>query len=175
MLALGSWVTMACSARPAAQGAPAPGPTASLPDDEGAAALAPERTCPSDAPWNGSVCAGAGYVACPGGMRLEGDACAAPPTVDAPKTAPRGPRTARAARSSEPRVAGDDSTGVPECDRFLRTYEQCVLAKVSGGGGPSTIDGIRSAYRQLAKDPKQRATLAAQCTNVMRTLKSTCP
>ncbi len=165
---------MACSARPAAQGAPAPTPSGA--DDDGTPQMAAERTCPSDAPWNGSVCSGAGYVACPGGMRLEGEACAAPAAPEPVKSAaPRGPRAARAARSSEPRAAGEDSTGVPECDRFLRTYEQCVLAKTPGAAGPSTIDGIRSAYRQLAKDPKQRATLVAQCTSVLRTLKSTCP
>jgi hypothetical protein len=39
------------------------------------APLAPER-CPSDAPWNGRVCLGGGYVACPGDARFDdGGAC----------------------------------------------------------------------------------------------------
>jgi hypothetical protein len=41
------------------------------------AGVAPGR-CPQDAPWNGKVCMGMGYVACPGERRLdEGGVCAA--------------------------------------------------------------------------------------------------
>jgi hypothetical protein len=40
--------------------------------------------CPQDAPWNGRVCLGHGYVACPGGASLDdGGACRALEVVDA--------------------------------------------------------------------------------------------
>ena len=42
-------------------------------------APAPGR-CPQDAPWNGRVCLGQGYVACPGDARLDdAGACQRPP------------------------------------------------------------------------------------------------
>jgi hypothetical protein len=43
------------------------------------AGAAPGR-CPHDAPWNGKVCMGMGYVACPGDRRLdENGTCEAAP------------------------------------------------------------------------------------------------
>ena len=47
-------------------GAGAPPPSASAP-------FAPPGPghCPDDAPWNGRVCLGNGYVACPGAARLD--------------------------------------------------------------------------------------------------------
>ena len=67
---------------------PAPPPPVSLaamsaergpaPADGGAPA--PPGRCPQDAPWNGKVCLGMGYVACPGADRMDdAGACASPP------------------------------------------------------------------------------------------------
>jgi hypothetical protein len=40
----------------------------------------PPGRCPQDAPWNGRVCLGMGYVACPGAARMDdAGACASPP------------------------------------------------------------------------------------------------
>ena len=37
----------------------------------GDAGAPPPGRCPQDAPWNGRVCLGQGYVACPGDARLD--------------------------------------------------------------------------------------------------------
>jgi hypothetical protein len=66
---------------------PAPPPPVSLgamsvdrPQPPADAAAPPPGRCPQDAPWNGRVCLGMGYVACPGEGRLDdAGACASPP------------------------------------------------------------------------------------------------
>lgn len=78
--ALAAVVVVACGApRPSATS-----PTAKVSADGGVAALraalldggaeagAPVfGACPEDAPWTGTVCLGAGYVACPGGWSMD--------------------------------------------------------------------------------------------------------
>jgi hypothetical protein len=53
------------------------------------AGSAPSGRCPPDAPWNGRVCLGGGYVACPGDGRLDdAGACQRAPAVDAGRPSP---------------------------------------------------------------------------------------
>jgi hypothetical protein len=75
---------------------PAPLPTVPLPSmalDHPAApsdAGAPPGRCPPDAPWNGRVCLGMGYVACPGEKRMDdAGVCASGPNEPAPRDAVR--------------------------------------------------------------------------------------
>lgn len=137
------------------------------------------NACPDDAPWNGKVCSGAGYTACPGDMRLEGDAgdmCILHETPTPAKSAE--PRPARVATTARPVDSGEpegDSTGVPECDRFLRVYERCLAKNQGPKQAQAAADSVRTSYRRLARDPKMRQTLSQQCTTTMRTLRSTCP
>lgn len=173
----------ACSS-PASK-APPPGPAFAYEEPGGTGdAGAPRRssTCPDDAPWNGKTCAGAGYVACPGDLRLEGDACilhtnGAEPARSATPPPPRSPRPERSGRVIVLEdLDASDSTGMPECDRFLRVYEHCLRTKLNQGPqATQLIDNLRQSYRTLSKDPKQRATVSAQCSTTLRGLRTTCP
>lgn len=63
------------------------------------------------------------------------------------------------ARAQEP-------IGIPECDRFITSYETCVTTKV-----PAThrvtfaqqVHQLRTTWRALAQDPQARAQLEQIC------------
>lgn len=56
--------------------------------------------------------------------------------------------------------------GIPECDRFITSYETCVTTKV-----PAThrvtfsqqVHQLRTTWRALAQDPQARAQLEQIC------------
>jgi hypothetical protein len=79
--AVGVALVLAAACEPAP---PPPVSLAAMSFDRGPTAAdagpAPPGRCPQDAPWNGRVCLGMGYVACPGEGRLDdAGACASAP------------------------------------------------------------------------------------------------
>jgi hypothetical protein len=56
--------------------------------------------------------------------------------------------------------------GIPECDRFITSYETCVTTKV-----PAThrvtfaqqVSQLRTTWRSLAQDPQTRSQLEQVC------------
>ncbi|KAF0137347.1 MAG: hypothetical protein FD152_522 [Xanthobacteraceae bacterium] len=59
-----------------------------------------------------------------------------------------------------------EDIGIPECDRFINSYEVCVTTKV-----PAThrvtfaqqVAQLRTTWRSLAQDPQTRQQLEAIC------------
>lgn len=63
-------------------------------------------------------------------------------------------------------VLAQEEIGIPECDRFITSYEVCVTTKV-----PAThrvtfsqqVAQLRTTWRSLAQDPQTRLQLEAIC------------
>jgi hypothetical protein len=59
-----------------------------------------------------------------------------------------------------------EQIGIPECDRFITSYETCVTTKV-----PAThrvtfaqqVTQLRTTWRSLAQDPQTRSQLEEIC------------
>ncbi|QCK86098.1 hypothetical protein E8L99_10210 [Phreatobacter aquaticus] len=59
-----------------------------------------------------------------------------------------------------------DDIGIPECDRFITSYETCVMTKV-----PAThrvtftqqVATLRQTWRSLAENPQTRSQLQQIC------------
>lgn len=63
-------------------------------------------------------------------------------------------------------AVAQEPIGIPECDRFITSYETCVTTKV-----PAThrvtfsqqVHQLRTTWRALAQDPQARAQLEQIC------------
>lgn len=63
-------------------------------------------------------------------------------------------------------IRAQEDIGIPECDRFINSYEVCVTTKV-----PAThrvtfaqqVAQLRTTWRSLAQDPQTRQQLEAIC------------
>ena len=58
--------------------------------------------------------------------------------------------------------------GVPECDDYIAKYDACVSNKVpeaSRAQYKSSIEQMRSSWKQLASNPQTKASLAQACKN----------
>lgn len=63
-------------------------------------------------------------------------------------------------------VKAQEPIGIPECDRFITSYETCVTTKV-----PAThrvtfaqqVTQLRTTWRSLAQDPQARSQLEQIC------------
>jgi hypothetical protein len=63
-------------------------------------------------------------------------------------------------------VATGESIGVPECDKYLADYDACISGKVpevARAQYKSSIEQMRTSWRQLAANPNTKATLAGAC------------
>ncbi|MEZ4225026.1 MAG: hypothetical protein R3B13_28995 [Polyangiaceae bacterium] len=70
--------------------------------------------------------------------------------------------------------AGENSTGVPECDTYLSKYEKCVDEKVPEVAKPGikqSIDRMRTTYRTSAQNPAAKVGLAQGCQQALETTK----
>jgi hypothetical protein len=64
------------------------------------------------------------------------------------------------------KALAQEEIGIPECDRFITSYEVCVTTKV-----PAThritfsqqVAQLRTTWRSLAQDPQTRQQLEAIC------------
>ncbi|QCI65835.1 hypothetical protein [Phreatobacter stygius] len=60
-----------------------------------------------------------------------------------------------------------DDVGVPECDRFITSYETCVTTRAPAAQRPvltQQIAQMRSQWKALAANPQTRAQLQQACT-----------
>lgn len=56
--------------------------------------------------------------------------------------------------------------GIPECDRFITSYETCVTTKVPAthrGTFTQQVGQLRTTWRALAQDPQTRDQLEQIC------------
>ena len=63
-------------------------------------------------------------------------------------------------------VAGGDSTGVPECDAYIKNYSTCLDSKVpeaSRAALRQAFDQTRETWKKAAADPNMKAALATGC------------
>jgi hypothetical protein len=159
---------------------------ARLASDAGGGEPSPRRaraTCPEGSAWNGKLCHGPGFDACPAGMHIDGDACLA---ADAPAP-PRKPaeRKPKPREKPEPEPEADDdseeatvpsagglATGVTACDRFLQHYATCNALPAQT---KDVLDGLARAWRSVGKDPRQRAAMQTACAQMEQTLRAACP
>lgn len=68
-----------------------------------------------------------------------------------------------------------EPVGVAECDEFLDQYQACVDQHVSGEAQASftaSMNQWRDTWRQLAKDPATRETLATMCPQTKEQVKN---
>lgn len=59
-----------------------------------------------------------------------------------------------------------EEIGIPECDRFITSYEVCVTTKVPATHRVSfsqQVAQLRTTWRSLAQDPQTRLQLEAIC------------
>ncbi len=138
-------------------------------------------TCPESSSWNGKLCRGAGFDACPAGMHMEGDACLAADAPAPPRKPPaRKPSRDKPEPAPEPEDDADDDsssvmgsgTGVSSCDRFLQRYAACNALPAQT---KDVLDGLARAWRTVGRDPRQRAAMQTACAQMEHTLRSACP
>jgi hypothetical protein len=70
-----------------------------------------------------------------------------------------------------------DSVGVPECDEYIKKYEECLTSIASKApqaapGLKTSFEAQRNAFKQAASTPQGKATLASTCTQAIATAKS---
>src|ERR1700674_678596 len=76
---------------------------------------------------------------------------------------------AKTSPASTPATAASttgEKIGVPECDEFIAAYDACVSGKVpevARAQYKASVEQWRKSWRQLAANPKTRATLAQAC------------
>jgi hypothetical protein len=59
-----------------------------------------------------------------------------------------------------------DEIGIPECDRFITSYETCVMTKVPAshrGTFTQQVATLRQTWRSLAEDSQTRSQLQQIC------------
>ena len=59
-----------------------------------------------------------------------------------------------------------EKIGVPECDEYIAAYDACVSGKVpevARAQYKTSIEQLRTSWRQLAANPNTKATLASAC------------
>lgn len=101
-------------------------------------------------------------------------ACGAPPTN---KSGPVNSAATTTAASPAPSAAATvaaagDQIGVPECDSFLKSYEDCVGTKVPEAARAqfrTTMTTWRTEWKKLAQDPQTRAGLVQACKSQIET------
>jgi hypothetical protein len=72
-------------------------------------------------------------------------------------------------------VARAQDVGVPVCDRFLATYESCVMTKAPpafAGQMRSGIDALRANFRKVAETPEGKSQLEPVCKQTAEDLKT---
>jgi hypothetical protein len=77
--------------------------------------------------------------------------------------------------STSTAAAGGGEVGVPECDEYLTKYEKCVTEKVPEAARPqlkSSVDTMRSSWKQAASNPVAKAGLAQGCKQALETAKT---
>ncbi len=69
---------------------------------------------------------------------------------------------------------GAQTTGVAVCDDFLKKYEACLATKVPAAQKTTfqgTLDQIRKAWGDAAKNPSTRAGLESACRQMADQMK----
>jgi hypothetical protein len=59
-----------------------------------------------------------------------------------------------------------EQIGIPECDRFITSYETCVTTKVPANHRVTftqQVSQLRTTWRSLAQDPQTRSQLEQVC------------
>lgn len=59
-----------------------------------------------------------------------------------------------------------DAIGIPDCDRFITSYEACVTTKVPAdhrGTFSQQVAQLRATWQSLAENPQTRAQLEQVC------------
>jgi|RhiMethySRZTD1v2_1073278.scaffolds.fasta_scaffold116416_2 hypothetical protein len=72
-------------------------------------------------------------------------------------------------------ASSGNEVGVPECDEYLTKYEKCVSEKVPEAARPqlkSTVDTMRSTWKQQASNPVAKAGLAQGCKQALEAAKT---
>ena len=75
-------------------------------------------------------------------------------------------KTKMTADSKPAKSASPKKVGVPACDNYLSKYEACMTAKVPEAALAqlnSALEQTRKSWRQSAKNPRNRASLASAC------------
>lgn len=65
------------------------------------------------------------------------------------------------------------STGIPECDEFIRKYENCVRTGMPAAVRPAMLKALaqmRQTYRKAGRSPRARKSLATACTRTGKTM-----
>jgi hypothetical protein len=112
------------------------------------------------------LCVGGLLIACGGGTNVTVNAPAknaapAANTSSAPPVTDAKPADAKAADTG-------DSTGVPECDDYIKKYEAC-LTKIAKAAPQvedqmkKSFETTRDAWKKAAANPTTKAGLAAGC------------
>ena len=63
------------------------------------------------------------------------------------------------------------TTGVPECDAFLKAYEACVKDKVPAAVRPTfekTLANYKTSWPQQAANPQTKAALVTACKTAQK-------
>jgi hypothetical protein len=113
------------------------------------------------------VLAGAAMLACGGAAENTNTA-----TSNANTKAAATPAANTSANST---ASTGDKIGVAECDEYIAKVEAC-LAKVPAAGQPavkSSLDTMRTSWRQAASTPQGKAGLAAGCKAALDQAKTT--
>ncbi|HEV8268918.1 MAG TPA: hypothetical protein VGR00_11805 [Thermoanaerobaculia bacterium] len=72
-------------------------------------------------------------------------------------------------------TAAADSIGVPECDSYLKNYEDCVSTKVpeaSRAALKTSLDQTREAWKKSAADANGKAALGTACKQMTESAKT---
>ena len=84
-----------------------------------------------------------------------------------PETTNKAAETKPTTTSSPPSTTNSGtSIGVPECDDYIAKYDACVSNKVPEAARAqykSSIEQMRSSWKQLAGNPQTKASLAQAC------------
>jgi len=66
--------------------------------------------------------------------------------------------------------ASGDSTGVPECDKYLAGYKKCIP-----GVKDDDVKKMGDTFRMAAGTPQGKEALVKSCTDSYETIKKVCP
>ena len=91
-------------------------------------------------------------------------------TANTATTAPANTETAKT-DSAEP------STGVPECDEYIKKYEACITTITAKNPQlaptmKSTFEAQRNGFKAAASTPQGKAMMAGQCKGFIETAKT---
>jgi hypothetical protein len=72
-------------------------------------------------------------------------------------------------------VGTTGTVGVPECDSFITSYENCVTTRVPEAARPqfqTAVNTWRTEWKRLAENPQTRAGLVTACKQQLETART---